>query len=127
MCCDLFSLFLCASSRLGVSVLLAFKTDCNPELKQTQNGLSFDIGKASLHSGLFKQCGEVTLVFSTLNIHKYYSVTKNKCYNEYVSMQSNISNGNTLILFVDTGADISLLKPNNLDKTRQFHPENMVK
>ena len=25
---------------------------------------------------------------------------------------------------VDTGADISLLKPNNLDKTKQFDPED---
>ena len=28
---------------------------------------------------------------------------------------------------MDTGADISLLKPDNLDKTRQFHPEDTVK
>ena len=42
-------------------------------------------------------------------------------------MQSDISNGNTLLLLMDTGADISLLKPDNLDKTRQFHPEDTVK
>ena len=32
-----------------------------------------------------------------------------------------------MLLLVDTGADISLLKQNNLDKTRQFHPEDTVK
>jgi len=74
---DLFSLFICASSLLGFSVLRAFKTDSNPELNQTQNGLNFDIGKASLHSGSFKLCSEVTSVFPTLNIHKDYSVTSN--------------------------------------------------
>jgi hypothetical protein len=52
---------------------------------------------------------------------------KNVMTTEYVSMQSDVSNGNTLLLLVDTGADISLLKPDNLGKTRQFDPEGRVK
>jgi hypothetical protein len=31
-----------------------------------------------------------------------------------------------LLLLVDTGADISLLKPDNLDKTKQYDPEGRV-
>jgi hypothetical protein len=46
---------------------------------------------------------------------------------ECVSMRSDISNGNELLLLVDTGTDISLLKPDNLDKTKQFDPEGRVK
>jgi hypothetical protein len=46
---------------------------------------------------------------------------------EYVSMQSDVSNGNTLLLLVNTDADISLLKPDNLGKTRQFDPVGRVK
>jgi hypothetical protein len=41
-------------------------------------------------------------------------------------MRSDISNGKELLLLVDTGADISLLKPNNLDKMKQFDPERRV-
>ena len=42
-------------------------------------------------------------------------------------MRSDISNGNDLLLLVDTGADISLLKPDNLDKTKQFDSESRLK
>jgi len=31
-----------------------------------------------------------------------------------------------LLFLVDTGADISLLKPDNLDKTKQYDPEGRV-
>jgi hypothetical protein len=48
--------------------------------------------------------------------------TPNKC----ISMRSDISNGKMLLLLVDTGADISLLKPDNLDKTKQYDPEGRV-
>jgi hypothetical protein len=33
-----------------------------------------------------------------------------------------ISNGRELALLVDTGADISLIKPDNLDKTKKIRP-----
>jgi hypothetical protein len=42
---------------------------------------------------------------------------------ECVRMRSDISNGNELLLLVDTGAYISLLKLENLDKAKQFDPE----
>jgi hypothetical protein len=45
---------------------------------------------------------------------------------ECVKMRSDISNGETLLLLIDTGADISLLKPDNLDKTKQYDPEGRV-
>ena len=32
-----------------------------------------------------------------------------------------------MLLLVDTGADISLLKPDHLDKTKQFDPKGRVK
>jgi len=38
-----------------------------------------------------------------------------------------ISNGRELSLLVDTGADISLIKPDNLDKTRELDPDGRVK
>ena len=52
---------------------------------------------------------------------------KNVMTTEYVSTHSDVCSGITLLLLVDTGADISLLKPDNLGKTRQFDPEGMVK
>ena len=45
---------------------------------------------------------------------------------ECVHMRLDISNGKALLLLVDTGADISLLKPDNLDKTKQYDPEGRV-
>ena len=42
-------------------------------------------------------------------------------------MRADISKGEELILLVDTGADISILKPEKLDKTKQFDPEGRVK
>jgi len=51
---------------------------------------------------------------------------KNGTATECVSMQSDISNGKELLLLVDTGADISLLKPNNLNKTKHFDSERRV-
>jgi hypothetical protein len=44
-----------------------------------------------------------------------------------VRMQADISNGEKLLLLVDTGAAISILKPDKLDKTKQFDPEGRVK
>ena len=38
-----------------------------------------------------------------------------------------ISNGRELALLVDTGADISLIKPDNLEKTKKFDPDGRVK
>ena len=52
--------------------------------------------------------------------------SKNGTATECVSMRSDISNGKMLLLLVDTGADISLLKPHNLDKTKQYVPESRV-
>jgi hypothetical protein len=51
---------------------------------------------------------------------------KNGTATECASMRSDTGNGNELLFLVDTGADISLLKPNNLDKTKQFDPERRV-
>jgi hypothetical protein len=45
---------------------------------------------------------------------------------ECVRLQTDVSNGRELALLVDTGADISLLKPDNLDKTR-FDPDGKVR
>jgi hypothetical protein len=43
-------------------------------------------------------------------------------------MQTDISGGEELLLLlVDTGADISSLKPNKLDKTKHFDPKRRVK
>ena len=52
---------------------------------------------------------------------------KNGTATECISMRSEIINGNELLLLVDTGADISLLKPDHLDKTKQFDPKGRVK
>jgi hypothetical protein len=38
-----------------------------------------------------------------------------------------MSNGNALLLLMDTDTNISLLKSDNLEKTRQFGPEGRVK
>jgi hypothetical protein len=38
-----------------------------------------------------------------------------------------ISNGRELLLLVDTGADVSLIKPGNFDKTREFDPDGKIK
>jgi len=40
--------------------------------------------------------------------------------NECVSIQTDIRNGNLLLLLVYTGSGISLLKPHNLDRTVMF-------
>jgi Zinc knuckle./Retroviral aspartyl protease. len=53
--------------------------------------------------------------------------SKNGTTTECVRMQSDISNGNKLPLLVDTGADVSLLKPDNFEKMWQFDPEGRVK
>jgi hypothetical protein len=42
-------------------------------------------------------------------------------------MRADISEGEELLLLVDTGADISILKPDRLDKTKQFDPERKMK
>jgi hypothetical protein len=42
----------------------------------------------------------------------------NRANTECVRLQMDISNGRELLLLVDTGADVSLIKPDNLDKTR---------
>jgi len=41
-------------------------------------------------------------------------------------MPSDISDGKVLLLLVDTGADISLLRPDNLDNAKQYDPEGRV-
>jgi hypothetical protein len=46
---------------------------------------------------------------------------------ECVRLQTDVSNGRELLLLVDTGADISLLKPTNLDKERTYNPDGKVK
>ena len=46
---------------------------------------------------------------------------------ECIRLQTDVSNERELLLLVDTGADITLLKPNNLDKTRTYDPEGNVK
>jgi hypothetical protein len=51
----------------------------------------------------------------------------NRAKTECVRLQTDVSNGRELSLLVDTGADISLLKPNNLDKTRKFDPDGRVR
>ena len=42
-------------------------------------------------------------------------------------LQTDVRNERELLLLVDTGADISSLKPNNLDKTRKYDPDGKVK
>jgi len=51
----------------------------------------------------------------------------NKTNTECVRLQTDVSNERELLLLVDTGADISLLKPNNLEKTRTYDPDGKVK
>jgi hypothetical protein len=51
----------------------------------------------------------------------------NKTNMECVKLQTDVSNGRELLLLVDTGADISLLKPTNLDKGRTYNPDGKVK
>jgi hypothetical protein len=46
---------------------------------------------------------------------------------QYVRLRADISNGEELLLLVDTGADISILKPDKLDKTEPFDPEGRMK
>jgi hypothetical protein len=46
---------------------------------------------------------------------------------ECIRLHMDISNGCELALLVDTGADISLIKPDNLDKTKKFDPGGRVK
>ena len=46
---------------------------------------------------------------------------------ECVRFQMDMSNGRESWLLVDTGADISLIKTGNLDKTRKFDPDCRVK
>jgi hypothetical protein len=53
--------------------------------------------------------------------------SKNGTATNCISMQSDIRNGGKLLFLVDTGSDISLLKPYKLDKTNQFDPEGRVK
>ena len=51
----------------------------------------------------------------------------NKAATECIKLQMDISNGHELSPLVDTGADISLIKPDNLDKTRKFDRDGTVK
>ena len=46
---------------------------------------------------------------------------------ECVRLQTAVSNGRELALLVDTGADISLFKRDNLDKTRTFDTDGKVR
>jgi hypothetical protein len=47
----------------------------------------------------------------------------NRTVTECIRLQTDISNGRELSLLVDMGTDVSLLKPDNLDKTRKFDPD----
>lgn len=51
----------------------------------------------------------------------------NRANTECVGLQKGARNTRELSLLVDTGADVSLLKPDNLDKTRKFDPDGRVK
>jgi len=44
-----------------------------------------------------------------------------------VRMRADIGSGKELLLLVDTGADISILKPDKLDKTKRFDPKRRVR
>ena len=50
-----------------------------------------------------------------------------KAATECIKLHMDISNGRELALLVDTGADISLIKPDNLDKTKKFDPDGRVR
>ena len=45
---------------------------------------------------------------------------------ECIRTRSDNSNGETLLIFVDTVTDISLVKPDYLDKTNQYDPKGRV-
>ena len=49
--------------------------------------------------------------------------TKTEC----IKVGTDISNGKELIFLVDSGADISLIKPGNLDKSRKYDPKGRVR
>jgi hypothetical protein len=51
----------------------------------------------------------------------------NRTSTECVRLRTDASNGRELLLLVDTGADVSLLKPTNLDKSKSFDPDGRVK
>jgi hypothetical protein len=51
----------------------------------------------------------------------------NRTNNECVRLRTDASNGRDLSLLVDTGADVSLLKTDNLDKSKKFDPDGRVK
>ena len=51
----------------------------------------------------------------------------NRTHIECVRLQTDVSNGRELLLLVDTGADVSLLKPVNLDKSKKFDPDGRIK
>jgi hypothetical protein len=51
----------------------------------------------------------------------------NRTHFECVRLQTDASNGCELSLLVDTGADVSLLKPDNLDKSKKFDPDGRIK
>ena len=63
--------------------------------------------------------------------HRIGSVNTLGCGNgvntQYVRLRADISNGEELLLLVDTGADISILKPDKLDKTEPFDPEGRMR
>ena len=51
----------------------------------------------------------------------------NEINTQYVRLRTDISKGKELLLLVDTGADISILKPDKLDKTEPFDPEGRMR
>jgi hypothetical protein len=51
----------------------------------------------------------------------------NRAATECISLLTDISNGRELSLLVDTGADVSLLKPDNLDNSRKIEADGRVK
>jgi len=50
-----------------------------------------------------------------------------KAATQFINLHMDISNGRELALLVDTWADISLIKPDNMDKTKKFDPDGRIK
>jgi hypothetical protein len=64
---------------------------------------------------------------SNLNIGSVHTVGDGTRTNtERVRLPTDVSNGRELLLLVDTGADISLLKPTNLNKDKTYNPDGKV-
>jgi hypothetical protein len=65
---------------------------------------------------------------SNLSIGSVNSVgSENRTSIECVRLRTDVSNGRELSLLVDTGADVSLLKLDNLDRSKKFHPDSRIR